>query len=349
MVLCLAGSSIAAYVMLEYRSIERVPNLDVAEAPRHNPENFVVLGSDSREDGPTDAAGQVEGRRSDTIMVVRVDPDAKRLALLSLPRDLIVTDPGGHRVMINSLYGQVDGEQVLIDTLRQDFGIDIHHYVEVDFQGFERLVDSIGGVSLWIPNALRDRHSGLFIDQLGCVRLDGGQALAFARARHLDYMTPDGWADDPRSDLSRIDRQQIFLRRAMAKALSQVRSDPLRLRELLDIGVSNIRVDDRLGLRDIMELADAFRDFGAEGFETYALPTVPNPADENRLLVDESEAEPILTRFRDLPPGAIGPATAGDPKTTDPAMSPTTWMPPTTLVDHTSGPVVGESPAQPCD
>jgi LCP family protein required for cell wall assembly len=90
-----------------------------------------------------------------------------------------IPDTGG-RGMINSAYSMENGEQVLIDTLSLNFGIPIHHYVEIDFNGFQQLVDTIGGVSLWIPNAVRDEHSGLFIQDRGCVTLQGEQALQFA-------------------------------------------------------------------------------------------------------------------------------------------------------------------------
>jgi polyisoprenyl-teichoic acid--peptidoglycan teichoic acid transferase len=353
--LCLAGMALCGYVLAQYRSIERVPDLAVVPAPPHAPENFLLLGSDTREvDGFDPAGAPVEGRRSDTIMVVRVDAGAQRLSALSLPRDLLVTDPSGQRVMINSLYGREQGEQALIDALWANFGIPIHHYAEVDFGGFQGMVDAIGGVELWIPNALRDRHSGLFIEDLGCINLDGETALAFARARHLDYMTPEGWADDPRSDLSRIDRQQILLHRALFKALAQVRTNPLRLHELLGIGVQNVRLDDRLGLGDIVDLAEDFRAFGADRLETYALPTVPNPADVNRLLVDDVNAEPVLAVFRDggvapqapvvpVPDPAVADPAAVDPAAAAPELDPIVPNP------EAAGPVVGEPPpGQPC-
>jgi LCP family protein required for cell wall assembly len=242
-------------------------------------------------------------------MVLRVDPRSEQLALLSFPRDLIVTIPGsGERARINSAYSMENGEQVLIDTLQQNFGISINHYVEIDFQGFEQLVDTIGGVSLYFPNAVRDVHSGLHVEQLGCVTLDGKMGLAFARARYFDYMTEDGWERDPLSDPHRVIRQQIFIRRAMAKALSQVKSNPLRIPELVDFATDNVTLDEQLTIGDILDLAETFQDFDSEKLLSYPLPSVGNPVDGgNTLLISKNEAEPILNVFRGLPPGELSP------------------------------------------
>jgi LCP family protein required for cell wall assembly len=310
LLLCISGASVAGYALMKYGSIDRVDDIDIAQAPPGEPENFLIVGSDTRE-GSADA-GEVSGRRSDTIMVARVDPGSNRVSLLSFPRDLLVTIAGsGERGMINAAYSMEDGEQVLIDTIDENFGIPIHHYVEIDFNGFKQLVDSIGGVSVWIPNAVRDRHSGLFIQDLGCVQLNGEQGLVFARSRYVDYLQDGEWIRDPQSDVSRTQRQQIFIKRAMTKALGQVQSNPLRMRELIDIGVSNIRLDDQLGIGDILELGESFRDFNADGLETYPLPTATSPTNENRLVLVEGEAEPVLNVFRGLPPGEVSAQAIG--------------------------------------
>ncbi|HKH06243.1 MAG TPA: LCP family protein [Acidimicrobiales bacterium] len=304
-VMVLVAGVVAGYVLNRYNSIERVADIDIAQAPAGQPQNFLLVGSDTRE-GTSDE-GSLSGRRSDTIMVVRLDPASDRVSVLSFPRDLMVEIPNtGERRMINSAYSMEDGEQVLIDTLSLNFGIPIHHYVEIDFNGFQQLVDTIGGVSLWIPNAVRDEHSGLFIEQRGCVTLQGEQALQFARSRYLDYMTPDGWERDPQSDVSRVQRQQIFIRRALATTLGQVRENPLRMNELVNIGVGNIRLDEQLGIGDIVDLAENFRDFSSERLETYSLPSYPSPDNENRLLVDDEAAEPVLNVFRGLDPSEVG-------------------------------------------
>ncbi len=299
--LCLLGASVAGYTLVKYNSIERVNDLALAQAPKGEPENFLIVAVDTRE-------GQ-GSKNTDTIMVVRVDPQSDRLALTSFPRDLMVTIADTGQVgMINSAYARdTGGEQVLIDTLRQNFDITINHFVEVNFESFKEVVDAIGGVSIHMERAARDQASGFYSEVLGCTTLDGEMGLAFARSRKMDVMIDGEWERDPLSDEHRVLRQQVFVQRAMSKALGQVRSNPLRMRELVDIGVRNVRLDDNLGIGDILDLADQFKDFDPADLETYPMPVLPYPPDPNRLLLDEAEAESSLNVFRGLAPGEIRP------------------------------------------
>ncbi len=302
-----AAAGVAGYTLQRYESIERVRDIKIAEAPKGEPENFLLVGSDTRE-GTADAE-EVGGQRSDTIMVLRVDPQSDRLSLVSFPRDLMLQIPAlGRRGQINSAYELENGEQALIDTINQNFGIPINHYVEVNFNGFKQLTDAVGGVNLFFPNAVRDDQTGLFVEQLGCVNLNGEQALAFARSRHLEYRAPDGWKSDLYADLSRVQRQQIFIRRALTKALTDVKSNPLRIQQLIDIGVGNVRLDGEMGVGDIVDLANQFKDFSAEKLETYPLPVLDDPNNSNRVIVDDSKAEPILNVFRGVDPGEVSPS-----------------------------------------
>jgi polyisoprenyl-teichoic acid--peptidoglycan teichoic acid transferase len=300
-VCCLLGGSVAAYVLVKYESIDRVGGLDISPAASGEPQNYLIVAVDTRE-------GQ-GSKNTDTIMVVRVDPRSDRLALTSFPRDLMVTIADtGETGMINSAFARdTGGEQNLISTLQQNFDIQINHYVQVNFDSFRTVVDSIGGVPVWMPTAARDAASGFYNDQLGCVTLDGEQGLAFVRSRKMEVMIGDDWEDDPLSDQNRVQRQQIFIQRAMSDALAEVRSNPLRLRELVDIGVSNVALDPNLGLGDILDLADHFKDFDPADLETYPLPVSEYPPDPNRLLIDEAGAEPMLNVFRGLAPGEIRP------------------------------------------
>jgi polyisoprenyl-teichoic acid--peptidoglycan teichoic acid transferase len=300
--MCLSGATVAGYALVKYGSIERVSGLGIDAAPAGEPENFLLVGNDTR-DG-------LEGKRTDTIMVLRVEPEDGRASLLSFPRDLIVPIAGtGRTGMINAAFAMDAGEQVLIDTIRQNFAIPVHHYVEIDFRGFERLVDSLGGVPLWFDKAVRDRSSGFQVSELGCVTLSGDMALQFVRSRKLQYMAEGRWVSDPRSDLSRVERQQVFVKRAVAEALDQLKSsrNPTKLTSMIDIGVDNVRLDESLGVSDIYELAEQFQDVGADALEAHPLPVVDHPDNPNRVLVDERAAGPILNIFRGLDPGDINP------------------------------------------
>jgi len=232
------------------------------------------------------------------------------VALTSFNRDLMVRIADTGKIgMINSAYNRPKGgEQVLIDTIRENFDIPINHFVEVNFESFKQVVDAVGGVPMWFPYAVRDRHSGLYQVQTGCVTLNGDQGLAFARSRYFQILKPDGrWKQDGSADLDRVKRQQIFIERSMSKALGQVKSNPLRMRQLLDIGVSNIRIDKNLSIGDLLKLGNHFRSFDPSKLETYPLPVKDYPPDPARLLLDTAAAEPYLNVFRGLAPGEIRP------------------------------------------
>jgi LCP family protein required for cell wall assembly len=297
--ICMLGASVASYTLVKVESIDRVDDLSIAQAAKGEPENYLIVGVDTRE-------GQAS-RNTDTIIVLRIDPKSDRVALTSLPRDLMVTIADtGEFGQINAAYAHDNGEQVLIDTIKQELDITIHHFVEVNWDSFKQVVDAVSGVPVWIPYAVRDRGSGLFVPELGCVNLDGERGLAFARSRKLEIQDEDGvWEQDPVSDENRVRRQQIFIQRAMAKVLSQVSSNPLRMRELLDIGVANVRLDHSLTIGDMLDLGEQFKDFDSENLETYALPTAPWPENANRLVLREAEAEPLLNVFRGLGLGEI--------------------------------------------
>lgn len=303
----LSGAAVTGYVLVKYLSVDRVTGLGIDEAPPGDPENFLIVGSDNREG--------VEGKRTDTIMVLRVTPAEETADLVSFPRDLVVQLAGtGRTGMINAAYSMDDGEQVLIDTIRQNFGIPIHHYVEVGFDGFERLVDELGGVSLWFDQPVRDRRSGLHVTRRGCVSLSGERALGYVRSRHIEYRNEGRWVSDPlNSDLTRVERQQVFVRRAVAEALEQLKSsrNPTKLASMIDIAVDSVRLDDTLGLGDIEDLAGRFRDVAAGALETHPLPVLEHPQDPDRVVLDDHTAAPILNIFRGLDPGDISPDLVG--------------------------------------
>jgi LCP family protein required for cell wall assembly len=293
-VLALGGTAVAAWLVMSLGEIDRYEDLSTDAAPAGEPRNYLVVGSDSRAESTDGSAGSVRGQRSDTIMVVRLDPATNHADMLSIPRDLVVPIAGtGDEARINSAYSQ--GRQVLIDTLRDNFGIEVNHYVEIDFRGFQELVQAIGGVSLWLEDAVKDRASGLYVTDRGCVTLDGEQALAFARSRQMQYMTPDGWSrPDPFADLGRIQRQQVFIRRALTRALHEARSNPLTFRDLVSIGVSSVGID---GGTDPLELARQFKDFDTDDLTTYSVPVVES-GDGATVLLDDEAAEPVFAVFR---------------------------------------------------
>jgi anionic cell wall polymer biosynthesis LytR-Cps2A-Psr (LCP) family protein len=146
------AASLVAAVRSTVASIGEVTAVDGVLTPPGGPvENYLLVGSDSREGADPDApdAGAIggtadaSGQRSDTVMVLRYDHASGDVSLLSLPRDLWVDIPGYGAERINTAYSK--GADVLVRTVQQDLGLPVHHYLEVDFFGFKDIVDAVGG------------------------------------------------------------------------------------------------------------------------------------------------------------------------------------------------------------
>ena len=107
---------------------------------------------------------------------------------------------------------------------------------------------AIGGVAVYFSEPVRDDYSGLHVEEPGCVNLDGQQALAFVRARHLEYQDEDSgrWRTDPSGDLGRMTRQQEFIRKAITKAVSKGLTNPATLNDLVGVGVDHVGLDPSL-------------------------------------------------------------------------------------------------------
>jgi LCP family protein required for cell wall assembly len=314
---CGAVALAAGYFGFRFSQIDRVDDIEIAAAAAGEPANYLLVGTDSREgldpDDPDSAGFLGDGERgcncTDTIMVLRVDPQEKSARILSFPRDLWIpiagTDSNGR---INGAYAH--GEQALIDTIQQNFGVPINHYVEIDFVGFERLVDAVGGIPMWFDAPVRDKHTGLSVSEAECQVLDGEQARKFVRSRYLEYKGEDGkWHRDGTADLGRITRQQIFIRSAVSKAVGAGLTNPVTLNELVSAGVENVRLDEHLDASDLLDLGRQFASFNSKELVGYSIPSEPyrTSAGAAVQLPLMREAEPILNIFRGLPPGTISP------------------------------------------
>lgn len=238
--------------------------------------NFLITGSDN---GACDDPGTVNpvgerdaiGERSDTIMIMRVDPSTSRAAVLSFPRDLWVKIAGTNkRSRINSAYSQND-PQKLVDTIFLNFGILVEHYIQIDFCAFKTLVDAVGGVSVPFEYPAQDRYTNLNVPTAGCYTFDGASALAYVRSRHYKYLDPktNTYKEDPASDYGRISRQQDFLRRAVAKVVSQGVFDIDVARGLIDVAEKYVVTDPNLTLGKQLEFAGVLKNLDPNDIRTY--------------------------------------------------------------------------------
>jgi LCP family protein required for cell wall assembly len=292
--------------------VERIEGLELVLTAQDGPaRNYLLIGSDSRENAdPTDPdfggigdVNAVQGRRSDTIMILRQEADGNGAAIVSLPRDLWV-DIAGERGenRINSAY--TDGTDVLAATITQELGIPIHHVVDIDFNGFKDLVDAVGGTTVCFEYATRDRNTGLD-QQPGCHNLDGLQSLQYARSRYYEEFRDGEWRTDPRADLGRIERQQDFIQQTANGTITRLQSDPFLAARLIDEGVGAVRMDPGL---DPIAAAGTLRKAFSTGLNKYQLPVVGVTRNGNAVLLLDEGAQPILDYFRGFgPPPPVGP------------------------------------------
>src|SRR6478735_2063590 len=271
--------------------------------------NFLVVGDDSHAcvdpDSPWAGAADPErtdiGQRSDTIMMVRIDPTTKRAAILSFPRDLWVKVPGHGRSRINSAYRKGD-YSLLGQTLFDNFGVKIDHYVQVDFCAFKTIVDAVGGVQVPFEVPARDDHVNLHIDAPGCHTFGGDEALAYVRSRYYEYQDASGkWKLDNAYDLGRISRQQDFLRRLFETALAKGVFNASVAKGLIDTLTTYVVVDQSLTIDDMLQFLGVLRQVQATGVPTYQIAATRQIVQNNDVLVahvDTPEMHQILDIFR---------------------------------------------------
>lgn len=333
---CVLSAGVLAWALQQFENIETVQIDSVEQAAKGEPANWLLIGTDSRDgiDASDPNAGVFiggdpselpSGKRTDTMIVARVDPKNQTIDLLSIPRDLYVPIAGtGGESRINSAFNAENGETRLVDTIEAYFGFEINHYAEVNFVGFQAIVDELGGVPMWFDRPMRDSNSGLDVSNAGCRVLDGFQALAFARSRHLEYFEDGSWLTDPTGDLGRTSRQQYFLRRVVDTAAAQIDLTSInKINSLISVGGANLVIDKGVEPGDLLGLAQTFADAGSERTAGHSLPVFDfrTPDGAAVLGLDFEQAQPILDIFRGLAPSAVVGAAGDD------ASSPTTTAP----------------------
>lgn len=235
--------------------IDRIPDEELTSLVREidGPRTILVVGTDSRENLPDELDegnfGTAAGRRTDVIMLVQLIP-GERAQLLSIPRDLKVAIPGEGTNKVNAalVFG---GPDLLVQTLRDNLGVKINHYVEIDFGGFAAIVDALGGVTIEFEHDARDVKSGLDIEA-GVQRLTGAEALAYARSRTYQEFRDGSWVGVRANDIGRTERQQELLL-AMFDEVSS-RSGAFNLPGFASTVADNITTDAGLDLGAIVEL-----------------------------------------------------------------------------------------------
>ena len=263
---------------------------------KEEPVTFLVIGSDSRE-GLDDLQhfADVGGQRADVIMLVQVLPRSGKVQILSIPRDLYVDIEGRGRNRINAAYAY-GGAPLMVKTVKQVVGVPIHHYVEVDFVGFQAIVDELGGVVVDFPFPARDVQSGLDVPA-GRQVLDGQQALALARSRSYQELRDGTWVSVDASDIGRTRRQQqlVFAILSRLKRPSTITG----VGNLVETFARYLTIDSTLADRGVLELAFQMRDLSPADIEAATLPVVGRTIDGRSVVVPREPAfSEVVEAFR---------------------------------------------------
>ena len=271
------------------------PTKQAVEGP-HEPLNVLVMGSDSRDcEGCNIDNLTGGGQRSDTTILFHLSADRERAYGISIPRDSIVdrpdcideqgdTIPGADHVMWNEAYS-VGGPACTIQQFQQLTGVKIDHFVVVDFEGFQGMVDAIGGVEVCIPEPIVDPAHGINI-AAGTRKIKGKEALNYVRER---YVVGNG------SDIGRMKRQQAFIGSMAHQVVSGgTLARPDHLVRFLDSATKSLTVDP--GLKNVWKIAQLgveFKGIGLDNIQFLTIPNIPDPSDPNRLVWKEPEAKQV--------------------------------------------------------
>jgi len=211
--------------------------------------NTLIIGSD---------AGSNKGEggycRSDVMMLVCLQERDKKAVVVSIPRDTMVQIPGYGTQKINAAHA-FGGPAGAITAVKDLTGIDVNHYISMQFDGFKKIVNAVGGVPIHLNTAINDPHAGYL--PAGDLLLDGEQALVVVRSRKL-----------PNGDVDRIQSQQSFIKALMAKAESM--KSVWKANQLVDIVAQNCKMDYTSG--QLMDLATELRDFKLENAQFMTVP-----------------------------------------------------------------------------
>ncbi|MFC8517813.1 LCP family protein [Streptomyces sp. NPDC057257] len=265
-------------------------------------ENILVLGSDSRSGSNKKLGGGADdgSARSDTAMIVHVYKGHKKASVVSIPRDTLVDRPectddkgvthdAASGVMFNTAY-TTGGATCAVKTVESVTGLRMDHYLEVDFSGFEKLVDELGGVKVTTTKDITDKQSHLSL-KAGTHTLNGKQALGLVRTRH-------GVGDG--SDLGRIQLQQAFIK-ALVDQVKHVGlfTSPKKLYDLADTATSAVTTDSDLGsVNSLMSFANGLKSISSSKMQMITMPVEYDPANPNRVIIEKAKAQQVWTALK---------------------------------------------------
>jgi LCP family protein required for cell wall assembly len=281
--------SIVAISAISWAGLGRItaaiPKIDAFNGLDNRPKressavNYLVVGSDTREGlsraeikrlkvGGTEVAA---GKRSDTMLLIHISKKRDKAAIISIPRDsyaLIPEHTNSQGKVIPATHSKINsafnwgGAPLLIDTFEQMSGLRIDHYIEVNFVGFVRMVDALGGVEICTKKDIDDPKSHLVLPA-GRHVLDGVDSLKYVRTRQFDGL----------GDLGRMKRQQEFASAMLRKATSAgVLLNPVTMLDFVNSALDSVVTDKGLSQGDLLTLGKQLRNLSASSVRTLTIP-----------------------------------------------------------------------------
>ncbi|NND03161.1 MAG: hypothetical protein HKN91_10275 [Acidimicrobiia bacterium] len=252
--------------------------------------SFLIVGSDEG------------GARADVIILALFPAGSDQPVMLSLPRDLYLPNRCGStysriNVTLRGCGSSVNGPTLLALAVEDFTGIPVDHFALFDFDGFERIIDALGGVEICVPRQVRDIRS--FLDlPAGCTNASGEQALAWVRSRSTEELRDGEWRHiGGVNDLTRNERQQDVILAMFAK-LKRFDS-PSQLSAIVESLTNEFTLDDQLGVGDAITLAWSLRSLDSEEITRIRIPVRDFTTDNgDRVLVPTSSFSDLLREAR---------------------------------------------------
>ena len=243
--------------------------------------NYLLVGSDTREGltreqmkllrvGSTKTAA---GSRSDTMLLVHISKSRDKATIISIPRDSLVTIPEhpssvDKTKIVTAAKGKINaafafgGAPLLIQTIEDETGVRIDHYIEIGFAGFAGMVDALGGIEVCTKRDIDDPGSHLVLPA-GVHTLNGVEALKYVRTRDFDGM----------GDLGRMQRQQQFMSAVLRKVTrTGVLLNPIKLVNFFNAAIATVKTDSELNKSDLLTLAKQMKNLSSSNVRTLTIP-----------------------------------------------------------------------------
>jgi LCP family protein required for cell wall assembly len=305
----LVAGTLAAYA--KYRSFwDSIKRIDVESLVGHQPpklnnaENILLIGSDTRvgQDGIGGSATETPGGRSDTLMLLHISPGHHEATVISIPRETMVpilscpasdgtagqqAEPGQVELINAAL--DFGGPACTFKTFETVTGIHLDHFIELDFTGFEKIINDLGGVTVCLPFAVDDPMSGLDLSA-GRHHVFGHEALAFWRTRE-DVGTG--------SDLQRIERDQ-YLMVALVQGMehSGLLHSPSKILKVVSDAANAMTTDTGLDQNSMLQIAESLRGLSSSEVQFITAPNVPYPANDNDVIFEQPQAGELFTAIQ---------------------------------------------------